>query len=123
MKQLSKIQVNALAKKITLELNSIVNEKNSLVVKSDEYVNFFKNDPDCIILSEIGNKYNMNDYYISNYQQAIRNKKFRKSIILELFTVSQVENEIILETIDCDNINEVISKIKERLIKEIKTNE
>ena len=117
--KLNKIQMDALASKITTELND---ENNSEIIKynndiqeSDEYINFESKNEDCISIMNIRKKYKSIDSYhferiCGDIKRAYFKKKFKQEV--PLIYSSNVYNSIVLNTIECEDIEEIISKIK-----------
>ena len=117
--KLNKIQMDALASKITTELND---ENNSEIIKynndiqeSDEYINFESKNEDCISIMNIRKKYKgIDSYYFERICGDIKRAYFKKKFKQEvpLIYSSNVYNSIVLNTIECEDIEEIISKIK-----------
>lgn len=117
--KLNKIQMDALASKITTELND---ENNSEIIKynndiqeSDEYINFESKNEDYIAIMNIKKRYKgIDSYYFERICGEIKRAYFKNKFKQEVPSIysSNVYNSIVLNTIECENIEEIISKIK-----------
>lgn len=113
--KLNKQQISALAKKITTEINAPIKKHNKAIMDSEEYINFFETCSDCIELSKMKEKYNLNDYDIRFIQNNIRNYFFDSKFIKEYnISSSKVEEDIIIETIEDVSVEELINKLIEK---------
>lgn len=113
--KLNKQQISALAKKITTEINAPVKKHNKAIMDSEEYINFFETCPDCIELSRLEEKYNLDDYNIRSMQGRIRSYFFGPRFIKEYnISSSKVEEDIIIETIEDVSVEELINRLIEK---------
>lgn len=113
--KLNKQQISALAKKITTEINAPIKKHNNSIIDSEEYTNFFETCPDCIELSRIKEKYDLNEHTIHSIQSKIRSYSFDSKFMKEYNIYScKVEEDIIIETIEDISVEELINKLIEK---------
>jgi len=119
--KLSNAQVAALANKIVCHYRETVVaplvKKNEEIKKSDEYVNFEKNDPDCKIISELIKKYDTASYKGNDLIAAIKTKFFESRLEkINVISCDFVEQEIHLQTIDSNDLETLIAKVSAKFI-------
>ena len=124
--KLSNQQVSALANKICREVLDPINEYNDSLRNSEEYKNFIKEDKDCKKLQEIADKYPNES---KRYRSCVSDNIYSAQIeIKELYfdskfkkrpniSIDMIEQEIILGTIDCEGLDDLIAKIKDKFSK------
>lgn len=117
--KLNKIQIDALASKITKELNeennSKIREHNENIENSDEYINFETKNEDCIYIMNLKKKYKgIDSYYFERICYNIKGIYFKNKFKKEVKEVwkGDVYDSIVLNTIECDNIDDITAKIK-----------
>ena len=119
--KLSNAQVAALANKIVFQYKETVieplQEKNREVQESDEYVNFEKNDAECQAIIKIAEKYKTDKYYWQNITNAIKSKAFEGRFVkINPLSLSIVEQEIHLQTIDAADLDTLIAKVSAKFV-------
>lgn len=123
--KLSNKQIEALANKIISELEAPYLKYNKDIENSSEYINFTSENKDCKELFKIASKYST-DYdscysvvgFIKSAQSLIKTEYFKdKFLKIPRLNLSDVENEITLATIECDNLDSLIESIKSKFTK------
>lgn len=110
--KLSNQQIDALASKIRKEIIAPAYKFNEEVKNSDEYKNFAENDPDCILLTAMLEKYHLDSYDIRSSISTIKNAKFENYFkSAPHASLQEIRDEIVLETIEATNLDELITKI------------
>ncbi len=120
--KLNNTQIDALASKIKdeleLEHNTPINKSNDKIKNSDAYINFIHTNKDCLEIKKIFLKYKLDDYYEERIYNDIKNKFFSEKLINKKdFNWDTIRNSIILNTIECDNLDAIIEKIKKEFSK------
>ena len=112
MIKLSKVQIEALASKIISDIKRPVIEYNKSIENSDEYKLFFERNEDCIQLTQICKKYDLDDYEIKRLKNNIRSLIF-KDAFKSVPSLSQgaVEQEIILMTIESEDLSKLVEQV------------
>lgn len=127
MKQmkLTNQQVSALANKIKEEIVQPFKDYNENIYNSKEYKNFISEDKDCKELLKIANKYpskNPSRYnsssvesYIKNAMSEIKDYYFDDKLKkVPCISLDDLEQEIILGTIDCEGLDKLIETVKSK---------
>ena len=123
--KLSNKQIVALTDKIISELEAPYRKYNKDIENSSEYINFISENKDCKELFKIASKYSTNSNsccsvmgYIKTAQNLIKTEYFKdKFLKYPRFSHSNIENEITLATIECDNLDSLIESIKSKFAK------
>lgn len=121
--KLSNKQVEVLANKIISELKAPYLKRIKDIENSSEYINFISENEDCKELSKIASKYSTGSYYsvdgfIKSAQNLIKTEYFKdKFLEVPRLNPLDIENEIILATIECDNLDSLIESIKFKFAK------
>ena len=124
--KLNKEQIKALANKILAEIKEQVNLKNEKITnlkenrkKIDKIMSIFEpafelQEKEIINIS----CYNYKDEKVyASTKESLREKLERKELdLISLPVLYQIENSIILNTIECDNLDELIERIKNEFI-------
>ncbi len=114
--KLSKQQVEAIASKIKKNLVDPINYYNSEIRNSNEYTDFESTNKDCIEINRICEKHD-DTYYSRQIISKIKNKYF-ENVLRPLpsfgYDNSDIINDIILGTIEYDNLDELIGKLSEK---------
>lgn len=112
MIKLSKVQIEALASKIISDIKRPVIEYNKSIENSDEYKLFFERNEDCIQLTQICKKYDLDDYELKRLKNNIRFLTF-KNAFKSVPSLSQgaVEQEIILMTIESEDLSKLVEQV------------
>lgn len=110
--KLSNQQIDALASKIRKEITTPAYKFNEEVRKTEEYKTFTETDKDCIIIKQLQEKYGLESYYTNTSIDRIKNDYFKNSFkrIPEV-SLGEIRDEIVLETIEATNLDELITKI------------
>lgn len=130
MIRLNKEQVNALVDKIYNEIVEVkitpIEEYNKVMEKSINENDFeiqMSKDADLIKFKEIAVRFGVNDdYYFRNIINAIISRNYRKYIKsiskeVPIYPVKEkIKNEIILATIEADNLNDLTESIKNKFL-------
>ena len=115
--KLSNQQISALAKNIADEIKAPIGEFNKQVLNSVEYLEFDKIDKTCIELKLLflGNSSKQVNSLINSMCNQLRNDHF-ESILLRSpdfgYDNHKIQNDIILKTIEVENLQELIESIK-----------
>lgn len=125
--KLNKTQINVLAKEIYSELEKEANKYK----ESEEYKNFedtLKNEPKMKPYLELekafkkfekDSGYKLDKYYVNRLLEDkidyIKEQKKLKFPPISVPSITTIENKIILKTIDCPNVDELIASVKESL--------
>lgn len=117
MIKLTNQQVAALSSKIYDDLIQPIREHNKLILNSKEYENFESTNNDCIILDEIKNKYNLDNYNFNNIKSQIKNKYFKDKLQSYNITKSDIEQEIVLATIESKDLQSLIEIVSQKFAK------
>lgn len=113
--KLSNQQIDALASKIRKEIVAPAQKTNDELRNAKEYTTFTETDKDCITLVQLQEKYDLETYYTKSSLERIKSKHFKnyfKSV--PCVSVDEIRDEIILETIEATNLDELITKITEK---------
>ncbi len=110
--KLNKLQISALANKIVKDIKDPYYEYNKAIRNSEEYLKFFDMNKECIKLTEICEKYNLESYDFTRLKSKIRDKYF-ESKILEIpnVSISEIEDMILIKTIEDISVDELVNKI------------
>ena len=114
--KLSKQQVEAIASKIKKQVVDPINYYNSEIKNSKEYIDFETTNKDCIAINKICEKHD-DTYYSRQIISKIKNKYFENMFMpLPSFGYDNCDiiNDIILGTIEYDNLDELIGKLSEK---------
>ena len=116
MIKLNNAQISALAQKIEEELTQPYKDHNKAITDSKEYKDFIKNNTDCKLLTDIFERNNIQDEYIYNRVAAIiKSTYFKKSFVdVPYISTTKITNDIILNTIDAKDLEELISAVKSK---------
>lgn len=113
MIKLSNQQVLALVSKIKNELSAPIKEHNQKIFDSEEYKNFITTNEDCILYKSLSQKYKFD--YLESRLETIRKTHFKDSLRdLPYIPDRDIENEIILATIDSENLQSLIKSVSEK---------
>ena len=127
--KLTNQQVSALANKIKEEIVQPFKDYNENIYNSKEYKNFISEDKDCKELLKIANKYpskypskNPSRYnsscvesYIKNAMSEIKDYYFDDKLKkVPSISLGDLEQEIILGTIDCEGLDKLIETVKSK---------
>ena len=111
--KLSKQQVEAIASKIKKQVVDPINNYNREIRNSKEYIDFETTNKDCIAINKIGEKYD-ETYYSRQIISKIKNEYF-ENVLMPLpsfgYDNSDIINDIILGTIEYDNLDELINNL------------
>lgn len=109
--KLSKVQVRALAENIHDRIRAPYMKHNVEISSSEEYKNFTTTNVDCIAITKIGKKYDLEN----SAERLIRDIKedYFKDIFVKVpyISISSIEREIVLNTIEESSVEEIITKI------------
>lgn len=114
--KLSKQQVEAIASKIKKNVVEPINQHNNEIRNSVEYTEFENLNKDCIKLRALLGSYDV-DYHVNQIISKIKNDYFKEKFIS---TPSfgrdncDIINDIILGTIEYDNLEELINNLSEK---------
>ena len=114
--KLSKQQVEAIASKIKKQVVDPINHYNSEIRNSKEYIDFETTNKDCIKLKTLLANYSV-DYKINQIISKIKNDYFKDRFIsTPNFGYDNIDiiNDIILGTIEYDNLDELINSLSEK---------
>lgn len=115
MIKLSKAQIEALASRIIDGIKQPAKEYNQKIQESDDYKLFFERNADCIELQRIQKKYKLDSYDINRLQGYIRTKEFEgKFKPVPHVNQGAVETEIILMTIESEDLNKLIEAVSNK---------
>ena len=115
MIKLNKDQVNAIASKITKEYNEEVAKKNKEY--NEKVLDKFNKSKEGKLFNAFKETFGENA--ISSYNQLKNYPELNPFKPINTYS-NNITNDVILKTIDCENLDELISSIKKDLIK--KTN-
>ena len=111
--KLSKQQVEAIASKIKKQVVDPINHYNSEIRNSKEYINFENTNKDIIALKKLCEKHNV-EYHANQIISSIKKEHFKDSFMpLPEFGYNNctITNDIILGTIEYDNLDELINNL------------
>jgi hypothetical protein len=109
--KLNKTQVNALARKIYNEVSDIIKqENNDIVVESVE--KFLKTDTGKAV-TKINTSF-FNKTYISKTQIENMAIEYYGHVLYKYPSLSQIESDIILDSIASDDLNELMDNVKRK---------
>ena len=114
--KLSKQQVEAIASKIKKNVVEPINQHNNAIRNSVEYTDFENINKDCIKLKALLANYEVN-YQVNQIISKIKNDYFKDKLISPPnFGYDNVDiiNDIILGTIEYDNLDELINSLSEK---------
>jgi hypothetical protein len=117
---LSNRQVKALARRINDDIQRSIIEYNHQIEQSEEYQNFYSANEDCRRLLELQHQYKLNDYYIKHIIQTIRAEYFKEKLkTLPDVTLDQIEDLIVLQTIESEDLVTLTTTVTNLLLKSI----
>ena len=117
MIKLSKVQTEALATKIIRDIQQPTIDFNAKIVASEEYKNFYKTNPDCIAIQKIAKKYGSETYHANYLMEEIKKSVFKDQLkSVPHVKQAMVEEEIILLTIDCEDLPKLIETVSKKFI-------
>ena len=111
--KLSKQQVEAIASKIKKQVVDPINHYNSEIENSKEYIDFETTNKDCIAINKICEKHD-DTYYSRQIISKIKNKYFKDRFLSTPnfgYNNEDIINDIILGTIEYDNLDELINNL------------
>ena len=111
--KLSKQQVEAIASKIKKNVVEPINQHNNEIRNSVEYTEFENSNKDCLKLKSLLANYDVN-YHVNQIISKIKNDYFKdKFISIPNFGYDNCDiiNDIILGTIEYDNLEELINNL------------
>ena len=114
--KLSKQQVEAIAAKIKKNVVDPINQHNNAIRNSVEYIDFENLNKDCIKLRVLLDKYSVN-YQVNQIISKIKSDYFKDRFLsTPNFGYDNVDiiNDIILGTIEYDNLDELINSLSEK---------
>ena len=114
--KLSKQQVEAIAAKIKTNITRPINIHNAEIRNLAEYTNFENINKDCVKLKALLADYSV-DYQINQIISKIKNDYFKDRFLpTPNFGYDNVDiiNDIILGTIEYDNLDELINSLSEK---------
>lgn len=118
MVELNRAQISSLANRIANELNLETKKTNEVVLGSQEYMDFDSTNPDSVLLREIAlrNGLALNHSGLQSMIGSIKTNAFSNRIVkVRYYSQSDIENEIILGTIDGENLSEICESVKDRI--------
>ena len=114
--KLNKQQIEAIASKIKKNVVDPINQHNNAIRNSVEYIDFENLNKDCIKLRVLLDKYSVN-YQVNQIIFKIKSDYFKDRFLsTPNFGYDNVDiiNDIILGTIEYDNLDELIGKLSEK---------
>lgn len=111
--KLSKQQIEAIASKIKKNVVEPVNQHNNEIRNSVEYTEFENLNKDCIKLRALLGSYSV-DYQINQIISKIKNEYFKDRFLPTPsfgYNNEDIVNDIILGTIEYDNLEELINNL------------
>jgi hypothetical protein len=118
--KLSNRQIEALAKRIRGDIQRSAIKHNYQLEQSEEYQNFYSTNEDCRRLLKLQNQYELNDYYVKYIIQKIRAEHFKeKRKIVPDVPLEQIENLIVLQTIESEDLVTLTTIVTNSLLKSI----
>jgi hypothetical protein len=119
--KLNKIQIQAISKKIETELFDCIKKNNDTIINSNEYVNFYKKDKICIQIIKLfpncikeNLAYGYEDYHASMLIKCRRDAFFKNKFKSRHYGIREIENELIMSSIEVSNLQELIDNIKSK---------
>ena len=117
--KLNKIQMEALARRISSEIISEAVAHNDAITNSEEYKKFAEVNEDCLLIKELYDTYHFDAYYCNVIIKQIRSKYFSDKLVkIPKTYVDSILDDIIIETIECDDIEAITKKITEKYKKD-----
>jgi len=114
--KLNKQQVEAIAAKIKKNVVEPISQHNNAIKNSVEYTDFENLNTECIKLKALLANYGV-DYHVNQIISKIKNDYFKDKLISPpSFGYDNVDiiNDIILGTIEYDNLDELINNLSEK---------
>lgn len=105
--KINKQQITALARKISEDLNQEIKTKNALIEESALKLFYKTKEGKAVLMLQ---KYFKDAYNFQDNSMLNLLKVKKKNTI----TTYNIESDIILETIECDNLEQIIEKIKNK---------
>ena len=113
MIKLSNQQIAALVKKIKQDIDAPAKEHNQKIYNSKEYQEFFATNADCKSFIYLHEKYDLN--YSTYELNRIRDAAFQDQLLrMPAITSSDIETEIVLATIDANDLETLIKTVSEK---------
>lgn len=113
--KLNKIQMEALARKISSEIIAEAVAHNDAITNSEEYKKFAEVNEDCLLVKELYDTYHFDAYYCNSIINKIRSTYFKdKFVSIPKASANSILDDIIIETIECDDIEVITKKIIEK---------
>jgi hypothetical protein len=116
MKRLTKMQVKALASRIIEEIKQPIRDHNNKIKESKAYIQFSER-KDMQKIVNLSMKYKMegDNGKIWRYIEELRSTYFADKLIkIPYLSFFEIENDIIVSTIECDNLDSLIESIKQK---------
>ena len=114
--KLSKQQIEAIASKIKKNVVEPINQHNDDIRNSVEYTDFESINKDCVKIRSLLDNYNV-DYQINQIISKIKSDYFKDKLISPPsfgYNNCDIINDIILGTIEYDNLEELINNLSEK---------
>ena len=113
--KLNKIQMEALARRISSEIISEAVKHNDAITNSEEYKKFAETNEDCLLVKELRDTYHFDVYYCNAIIGSIKSTYFKdKFASIPKASADSILDDIIIETIECDDIEVITKKIIEK---------
>lgn len=110
--KITKVQFNALSDEIYDAINGEIQAGNKIVYESEEYLNFFDNE-DCEMIKLLADGYGVAESTTNSFLASLRTMHFKNRIkYTSAYLREKIERELIIKTIECDDLTEIISQIK-----------
>lgn len=117
--KLTKMQVSALADKIINEIKQPIIDSNKAIKESKAYKEFDKR-KDCQTIIKLLSRKGVNSeaHYVRNLINDMRDNHFADKVkTIPYISRSSIENEIIVSTIEHDDLDSLIQSIKDKYSK------
>ena len=113
--KLNKVQMEALARKISTEIKAEAIANNKAITDSEEYKKFCEVDKECLLVKELFDKYHFDVYYCNAILNRIKSCNFENRLIaVPSVHEEEILDDIIIETIECDDLDTLIKKITQK---------
>jgi hypothetical protein len=124
--KMTNTQIRALAEKLTTEINEKVKIKNAELLSEENFMKWLPNNQEIAalvwgitdriaILKDMSKQ--KGHYAFPKMPEDFLKEEFKKGLKLsQTVNISEIQNAIIIETIECGNLNEIVEKITSKYI-------
>jgi hypothetical protein len=110
--KLNNVQIDAIVRTVVEKIEEPYRLHNNQIFESDEYVNFFNTNLDCLRLKEMEVKYEFDEYRVNVALEKMRHHYFKDRLVnVPYINRSTLRDSVILMTIDEVSISDLIDDL------------